>query len=71
MTARQFNLTQLSLPFSHLDYDDAIECYSQAIYKSLPSMTYDRAIFHSNRAACCMKLARYEQALKDCNTGSL
>ena len=65
------NITQESMNFILLDYDDAIENYSQAIYKSLPSMIYDRAIFHSNRAACYMKLSKYEQALKDCNSGTL
>ncbi|EDV22918.1 Tetratricopeptide repeat protein 1 [Trichoplax sp. H2] len=53
--------------FEIQDYKDAIECYSEAIYKCLPSMISDRAIFYSNRAACYMKLSRHEEALNDCN----
>mmetsp|Transcript_1734 Transcript_1734/g.1840 ORF Transcript_1734/g.1840 Transcript_1734/m.1840 type:complete len:340 (+) Transcript_1734:48-1067(+) len=54
--------TQGNEYFHHQDYSKALQCYTVAI-----KLNENNAIYFSNRARCFKSLARYQEAIEDCN----
>ena len=54
--------------FSSKAYTEAFALYTEAIEYAPSTKDFDkqRAVFHGNRAACCMELGRYEEAVTEC-----
>jgi len=46
--------------------DDALNCYTQAIKKTKGDCEKQKAIYYKNRAACFLKMERFEDAVDDC-----
>merc|ERR1719203_1702769 len=44
---------------------DAREAYSEALYLTPSSQEKEKAVLHSNRAACLQKLGRWEEVITD------
>ena len=53
--------------FKDKRYDDAIKNYAEAI-ELCPKGCKEAAVFYSNRAACWLKLEKYDNALSDANS---
>ena len=49
------------------DYRQALEKYSKAVEDAKDGEPSVRALVHSNRAACYLKLNKFAQAVQDCN----
>ncbi len=47
---------------------DALSCYTKAL-KLNPEAGTDTATYLKNRAACFLKLDKYNEAISDCSTG--
>uniref|UniRef100_A0A7S0J1B8 Tetratricopeptide repeat protein 1 n=1 Tax=Calcidiscus leptoporus TaxID=127549 RepID=A0A7S0J1B8_9EUKA len=58
---------QGNLHFGKGEWDDAIECYSEAI-EVAPADSPERAVFFANRAACYSKIHEYEAVIEDCTS---
>ena len=52
--------------FVKAEYDDAHDCYTEAI-ELAPPRAPERAVFYANRAACCSKAGEYADVVQDCN----
>lgn len=52
--------------FGRNEFDQALEKYSEALSLCPMKYTRDRAIIYSNRAACLMKMEKYEAAVQSC-----
>ncbi|CAF3343479.1 unnamed protein product [Rotaria socialis] len=52
--------------FGRGEYDQALEKYSNALCLCPMKNTRDRAVVYSNRAACLMKMEKYEAAVQSC-----
>jgi len=52
--------------FGRSEFDLALAKYSEALCLCPLSETKDRAVVYSNRAACLMKLEKYEAAIQSC-----
>ncbi|CAF1543146.1 unnamed protein product [Rotaria sp. Silwood1] len=52
--------------FGRGEYDQALEKYSHALSLCPMKYTHDRAIIYANRAACLMKMEKYEAAVQSC-----
>ena len=53
--------------FKKGSWDDALDCYSQAIRNTKDDCEKQKAIYFKNRAACFLKMERFEDAVDDCN----
>jgi tetratricopeptide (TPR) repeat protein len=52
--------------FGQGEHVQALACYAQAL-RVAPEGHPDRAMFHSNRAACYVKQHSYDEAIHECN----
>merc|ERR1719445_2304564 len=52
--------------FKKSQWDSALDCYSQAINKTRGDCEKQKAIYFKNRAACYLKMDRFEDAVDDC-----
>ncbi|CAF1022717.1 unnamed protein product [Rotaria sordida] len=52
--------------FGRGEYDQALEQYSHALSFCPMKYTRDRAVIYANRAACLMKMEKYESAVQSC-----
>merc|ERR1719445_2186675 len=52
--------------FKKGEWDDALECYTEAIKKTRGDCEKQKAIYFKNRAACYLKMDRFEDAVDDC-----
>ncbi|CAF1175978.1 unnamed protein product [Adineta steineri] len=52
--------------FGQGEYDQALQKYSEAISLCPLKHTRARAVIYANRAACLMKMAKYESAVQSC-----
>ena len=53
--------------YKNKDYVEAAICYTKALeLSSKDGATLDRSIYYKNRAACYLKLSKYEEAEQDC-----
>eukprot|EP01102_Stenamoeba_stenopodia_P003603 TRINITY_DN13789_c0_g1_i1.p1 TRINITY_DN13789_c0_g1~~TRINITY_DN13789_c0_g1_i1.p1 ORF type:complete len:253 (+),score=64.05 TRINITY_DN13789_c0_g1_i1:103-759(+) len=53
--------------FAERKYDEAIHCYTQALFVAPPSHK-ECAVFYANRAACYIYLTQYDEVVKDCTS---
>ena len=53
--------------FKKGEWDDALECYTEAIKKTKDDCEKQKAIYYKNRAACSLKKERFDDAVDDCN----
>jgi import receptor subunit TOM70 len=53
--------------FRDLKYDEAIDCYSNAINDCPKDKTEELSTFYQNRAASYEMLRKYEEVIEDCN----
>ena len=53
--------------FKKGNWDDALDCYTQAIKKTKDDCEKQKAIYYKNRAACFLKMERFDDAVDDCN----
>lgn len=58
---------QGNLHFGKGEWDDAIECYSEAIDVA-PADSTERAVYFANRAACYSKVHEYDAVVEDCTS---
>jgi len=52
--------------FKKSEWDSALDCYTQAIKKTKGDCEKQKAIYFKNRAACYLKMDRFEDAVDDC-----
>jgi tetratricopeptide (TPR) repeat protein len=55
-----------NLHFGKGEHVQALACYAQAL-RVAPEGHPDRAMFHSNRAACYLQQHSYNEAIHECN----
>eukprot|EP00455_Lapot_gusevi_P023103 TRINITY_DN2401_c0_g4_i2.p1 TRINITY_DN2401_c0_g4~~TRINITY_DN2401_c0_g4_i2.p1 ORF type:complete len:201 (-),score=28.68 TRINITY_DN2401_c0_g4_i2:83-685(-) len=52
--------------FGHANYQEALDCYTNALTCSPLDDTENRAVYLSNRAACHIMMQNYNPAITDC-----
>eukprot|EP00210_Caulerpa_lentillifera_P008191 g7821.t1 len=52
--------------FRQKSYHEAAEFYQQAL-NAAPIDCVDRAVYHGNKAACFVRLSKFQEALESCN----